>query len=110
MSADIVTRAQTCWVGCQGRCSKGRGRMGGHVRIGAGPLGLRRHQEGCPRHRRLTAALGAAFLLLPVLIWSRGDRPGDTPAAAELPAALGAIQPRLSPDGGTVAFSYQGEI
>jgi hypothetical protein len=29
---------------------------------------------------------------------------------AKLPKALGAIQPRLSPDGSTLAFSYQGEI
>jgi hypothetical protein len=59
--------------------------------------------------RRLTAALASAFVLLPVLIWSHGG-PAEPPAKAKLPKALGAIQPRLSPDGGTVAFSYQGEI
>src|SRR5262245_48473774 len=60
-------------------------------------------------HRRLSAALVAA-LLLPALIWSRGDRPARQPTKAKLPTALGAIQPRLSADGTTVAFSYQGEI
>jgi hypothetical protein len=61
-------------------------------------------------HRRLIAALGSALILVPLAIWSRDDRPGEGPAAAKLPKALGAIQPRLSPDGGTIAFSYQGEI
>jgi Tol biopolymer transport system component len=60
--------------------------------------------------RRLIAALGAVLILLPVLIWSRSDRPVEKPAATKLPKALGAIQPRLSPDGSTIAFSYQGEI
>src|SRR5215471_3186051 len=61
-------------------------------------------------HRRLSAALGSALILVPALIWSRGDRPTERPAKAKLPKALGAIQPRLSPDGSTLAFSYQGEI
>src|SRR6516164_4561902 len=61
-------------------------------------------------HRRLIAALGSVLILLPVLIWSRGDRPAERPTKAKLPKALGAIQPRLSPDGSIVAFSYQGEI
>jgi Tol biopolymer transport system component len=61
-----------------------------------------------PRH--LLATLLTAVILLTVLLWSRGDRPGDRPARVNLPKALGAIQPRLSPDGGTIAFSYQGEI
>src|SRR6516225_4652643 len=60
--------------------------------------------------RRLTAALASALVLLPVLVWSRGDRPAGQPTRAMVPKALGAIQPRLSPDGGTIAFSYQGEI
>ena len=59
--------------------------------------------------RRLSAALGSALILLPVLVWSRGDRPAERPAPAKLPTALGAIHPRLSPDGSTLAFSYQGE-
>src|SRR5438552_5237957 len=61
-------------------------------------------------HRRLIAALGSSLILLAALIWSRGDRPAEPPAKAKLPRALGAIQPRLSPDGSTIAFSYQGEI
>src|SRR5262245_753861 len=61
-------------------------------------------------YRRLIAALGSVLVLLPALIWSRGDRPVQRPTKARLPKALGAIQPRLSPDGSTVAFSYQGEI
>src|SRR6516164_6644796 len=61
-------------------------------------------------HCRWIAAFATLLLLLPVLIWSRGDRPGERPPAAKLPRALGAIQPRLSPDGSTIAFSYQGEI
>src|SRR5437879_1847049 len=60
--------------------------------------------------RRPVAALGSVLILLPVLIWARGDRPAERPTKAKLPKALGAIQPRLSPDGSTVAFSYQGEI
>jgi hypothetical protein len=61
-------------------------------------------------HRRLIAALGSVLILLPALIWSRGDRPAGQAVKPTLPKALGAIQPRLSPDGGTIAFSYQGEI
>src|SRR5262249_61758239 len=63
--------------------------------------------------RRLIAALGAVLILVPVLLWSRGqdNRPAEKPMkASKLPKALGAIQPSLSHDGGTVAFSYQGEI
>jgi hypothetical protein len=44
------------------------------------------------------------------LLWSRADKPVAPETTAKLPKALGAIQPRLSPDGSTVAFSYQGEI
>src|SRR5262249_9127908 len=60
--------------------------------------------------KRMFAALGTATSLLLVLLWSRGERPGEGPAAVNLPRAIGAIQPRLSPDGDTIAFSYQGEI
>src|SRR5262245_65882252 len=61
-------------------------------------------------HRRLIAALGSVLVLLFALIGSRGDRPVQRPAKAKLPKALGAIHPRLSPDGSTLALSYQGEI
>jgi hypothetical protein len=61
-------------------------------------------------NRRRIAQLATGFILIGVVIWSRGDRAVDAPAPLKLPKALGAIQPRLSPDGSTVAFSYQGEI
>src|SRR5438034_11456095 len=61
-------------------------------------------------HRRLIAALGSALIFLAALIWSRGDEPASQPTRSNLPKALGAIQPRLSPDGSIVVFSYQGEI
>jgi hypothetical protein len=61
-------------------------------------------------HRHLIAAPATLLILLSVLIWSRGDKPVERAPAVKLPKALGAIQPRLSPDGGTLAFSYQGEI
>jgi hypothetical protein len=61
-------------------------------------------------HRKLIAALGSVLILIPVLLWSRGDTPAERPTRAPLPKALGAIQPRLTLDGSTVAFSYQGEI
>jgi hypothetical protein len=60
--------------------------------------------------RRLIAAGGAVAILVPALLWSSGDRPVAPEAAVNLPRALGAIHPRLSPDGHTIAFSYQGEI
>jgi Tol biopolymer transport system component len=57
------------------------------------------------------AGLGAALVLFSALLWSRGDKLDKKEAtAAKLPRALGAIHPRLSPDGRAVAFSYQGEI
>src|SRR5438105_9086733 len=61
-------------------------------------------------HRRLIAALGSVLILVPALLCSRGDRLAQRPTKAKVPKALGAIQPRLSPDGRTVVFSYQGEI
>jgi Tol biopolymer transport system component len=60
--------------------------------------------------RRLIATLVSVLIVLAALIGSRGDRPAERPTKAQLPKALGAIQPRLSPDGSTIAFSYQGEI
>src|SRR4026207_2433444 len=38
-------------------------------------------------------------------------KPQDEPKlATPLPTAIGAIHPRISPDGSTIAFSYQGAI
>lgn len=51
---------------------------------------------------------GIAFVA--ALIGTRGERPGDKHSPAKLPSAIGAIQPRLSPNGDTLAFSYQGDI
>src|SRR5262245_10597626 len=64
--------------------------------------------EGLPMHR-LLAGLGTASVLFSMLIWSRDDKPAEAPPA-KLPKALGTIQPRLSPDGKTIACSYQGAI
>jgi hypothetical protein len=62
------------------------------------------------RSRRL-AQLGTAIVFVTTLVWySRGDKAVEEPPALKLPRAIGAIQPRLSADGSTVAFSYQGEI
>src|SRR5437016_143458 len=61
-------------------------------------------------YRRRIAQLGTVFVFVTVLLWSRGDKAIDQPPAGKLPTAFGAIQPRLSPDGSTIAFSYQGEI
>jgi hypothetical protein len=66
--------------------------------------------EDLPMPRRLLATLLTSVTLLTVFLWSRSDRPAERPTPAKLPKALGAIHPRLSPDGSTIAFSYQGEI
>src|SRR5262249_47553581 len=66
--------------------------------------------EGLPMCRRRIAQVATLLVFALVLIWSRGDRSEKEPPAVKLPKALGAIQPRLSPDGSTIAFSYQGEI
>ena len=61
--------------------------------------------------RRALAALGTGGILALVLIGSRGQPGGEKPLApGKLPPAIGAIPPRLSPDGASVAFSYQGGI
>jgi hypothetical protein len=57
----------------------------------------------------MIAGLVTVLVLLPVLLWSRGEKP-VAPQKVLLPKALGAIHPRLSPDGSSIAFSYQGEI
>jgi TolB protein len=60
--------------------------------------------------RRLIVQLGVVVILITTVFLSRGDKSAEKPPAEKLPRALGAIQPRLSPDGDTIAFSYQGEI
>jgi hypothetical protein len=59
--------------------------------------------------RRILAALVTLALLTVVLHWSSGQNPKAQPVAVKLPRAIGAIHPRLSSDGETIAFSYQGE-
>ena len=50
--------------------------------------------------RRALAALGTGGILALVLIGSRGQPGGkDPPRPGKLPPAIGAIHPRLSPDG-----------
>ena len=60
--------------------------------------------------RRALATAGTILAFAIVLLTSRGQRPPNAPAATKLPLAIGAIQPRLSPDGSMLAFSYQGDI
>jgi hypothetical protein len=60
--------------------------------------------------RRTLAALATGLTFVVVVIATRADRKPEQSVAAKLPVAIGAIQPRLSPDGETLAFSYQGEI
>jgi len=59
--------------------------------------------------KRLFASVGTCAIFAGALLWSKGEKPADPPTV-KLPKALGAIQPRLSPDGMNLAFSYQGEI
>jgi TolB protein len=64
------------------------------------------------RGTRLGLGLAAVTILGAAAVWSQRP-PADTPpdAGAGFPLrALGAVQPRLSPDGKSVAFSYQGAI
>jgi hypothetical protein len=61
--------------------------------------------------RHATAALGTGVILTLVLLGSRGQQGTENPPRpAKLPPAIGAIHPRLSPDGNTLVFSYQGGI
>src|SRR5262245_57114499 len=61
--------------------------------------------------RRFLAAIGTGGIIALALIGSqRRPGPDKPPSPAKLPAAIGAIHPRLSPDGGSIAFSYQGGI
>src|SRR5262245_41046280 len=72
--------------------------------------GQRKHRGGFTVTRRMLAVLSTGVILVGVLLWSNAER-ADVPAAqAKLPRAIGAIHPRISPDGKNIAFSYQGEI
>jgi hypothetical protein len=57
----------------------------------------------------LVGSCGVVFVLA-VLGAREGTQPAEEPAAAKLLHALGGLCPRISPDGSTIAFSYQGAI
>jgi Tol biopolymer transport system component len=59
--------------------------------------------------KRILAMLGAGVTVA-VAIFSSAKPQEEAKATGTLPAALGAIHPRISPDGKTVAVSYQGAI
>jgi Tol biopolymer transport system component len=59
--------------------------------------------------KRIVVGLGAVAAFGLAMIVAQTDR-AETATVVKLPTALGAIHPRLSPDGGSIAFSYQGEI
>lgn len=60
--------------------------------------------------RRAIAAGVTVLAFTIAIVATRGDRPPEPAKGSKLPSAIGAIQPRLSPDGNTIAFSYQGDI
>jgi hypothetical protein len=60
--------------------------------------------------RRLIAALSVGVLVIAAMLsHSRNEPDRDAPGDFSI-RAIGALQPRLSPDGNTIAFSYQGAI
>jgi len=68
------------------------------------------NNRGDVMKRRALALLGTLTILAFVLHWSSGENQKVQPASVKTPRSIGAIHPRLSPDGQTIAFSYQGEI
>jgi hypothetical protein len=60
--------------------------------------------------KRLLAILGAGVLVAAAVGTARQSPERDGDAGAALPASLGAIHPRIAPDGQTIAVSYQGGI
>ncbi len=61
-------------------------------------------------NKRALAIVATGSIVVGALLWSHAEKPADPQPAMKLPKAVGAIHPRLSPDGATLAFSYQGEI
>src|SRR5262245_32911104 len=86
------------------RCPRSNGRIRGPDAIGG------RNMTGSFRRPSALAAIGTATIFAVLLIHSRGEPPAEKSAPLRLPAAIGAIHPKLSPDGTTAAFSYQGDI
>jgi Tol biopolymer transport system component len=60
--------------------------------------------------RRVLAALGTFTVLVIALHWTSGENQKIQSTTVKMPRSIGAIHPRLSPDGQTIVFSYQGEI
>lgn len=59
--------------------------------------------------KRLLVTVGSG-LVFGLAVLMAGKEPSTTQKSEPLPFALGAIEPRLSPDGLTIAVSYQGAI
>lgn len=59
--------------------------------------------------RLLLAASSLAVVVLAVI--AQRDEPAEMPSASiRIPSAFGPIHPRLSPDGNSIVFSYQGAV
>jgi hypothetical protein len=65
--------------------------------------------EPTMKHVILAACCGIV-LVVAVLGARQGAGPAGEPALAKPLRAFGGLQPRISPDGSTIAFSYQGSI
>src|SRR5262245_4201745 len=59
--------------------------------------------------KRLLAILSSGVMVA-LALFTSGKGQDEKKDVTPLPAALGAIHPRLSPDGKTIAVSYQGAI
>ena len=59
--------------------------------------------------KRTFISVAAAAVFVLAVIFAQG-KPPATAVPVKLPTALGAIHPRLSPDGDSIALAYQGEI
>jgi Tol biopolymer transport system component len=57
-----------------------------------------------------TLAMLCSGVMVALALFSRAKPQDEVKDVAALPAALGAIHPRISPDGKTIAVSYQGAI
>jgi hypothetical protein len=60
--------------------------------------------------RSLRAGLPLALVAAAALLSRAWPEPAGEPAPAAARRAVGALQPRLAPDGDRAAFSYQGAV
>lgn len=61
--------------------------------------------------KRLILAMSSIAIVALAVIGSQRDDPAAKPAPSiRVPAAFGPIHPRISPDGNSIVFSYQGSI